>query len=365
MFWRLEETCCYWSNTNYSIIELGQNTEKRFGDLRKLVTEVMQTTGLLSPARILRRILETWGNLLLLKPCKRQYYWVSPEYREGFWRLEETCCYGTHANYSIIELGQNTEKDFSDLRKLVVIDAMQTTVLLSEARILRRDLETWGNLLLLKPCKLQYYWARPEYWERFWRLEETCCYWSHVDYSIIELGHNTEKSLGDLRKLVVTGAMQTTVLLSSARIVRGIWRLAETCCYWRHANYTITELGQITEKDFSDLRKLVVTEIMQTTVLLSPARILRRVLEIWENLLLLTPCKLQYYWVRPEYWEETSARILRRHFRDLRKLVATEAMQTTALLSSAKIPRGILETWGDLLLLKPCKLQYYWARPEY
>ena len=204
----IEETCCYWSHANYSIIEFRQNTEKDFGDLRKLVvTEPMQTTVLLSSARILKRI----------------------------WRLEDTCCYWSHANYSFIELGQNTEKDFGDLRKPVVSEVKQTTVLLSSARILRRDLETWGklvvtesmqttvllssarilrrvletwaNLLLLKPCKLQYYWAWPEYWEGFCRLEETCCYRSHANYIIIELGQNTEKRPGDLRKAVVTKAM--------------------------------------------------------------------------------------------------------------------------------------------------------------
>ena len=25
--------------------------------------------------------------------------------------------------------------------------------------------------------KLQHYWERPEYWEKSWRLEETCCHW--------------------------------------------------------------------------------------------------------------------------------------------------------------------------------------------
>ena len=167
----------------------------------------MQPTVLLSSAIIPRRILENWGNLWL-KPCKLQYYWVQPEYWEGFWRLEETCCYWSHATYSIIEFSHNTKKDFGELRKLVT-EAMQTTVLLSSARILRRILETWGNLLLLNPCKLQYYWAWPDYWEGFWRLEKTCCYWSHENDSIIEHGQNTEKGIGDLRKLV-TDAMQTT-----------------------------------------------------------------------------------------------------------------------------------------------------------
>ena len=27
-----------------------------------------------------------------------------------------------------------------------------------------------------RPSKLQHYWERAEYWEEFWRLEETCCH---------------------------------------------------------------------------------------------------------------------------------------------------------------------------------------------
>ena len=333
-------------------------------------------------ARILKNVLETWGNLLLLKQYKLQYYWARPELWERFWRLEETC-YWSHANYSIIVSSQNIEKYFGDLRKLVVTETIQTTVLLSWARTLRKVLETWGNLLL-KSCKLQYYWAQPEYWEVFW--------W--------------------LRKLVVTEAMQTTVLLSSARIPRRIletWGnllLLNPCklqYYWARPEYW---------KGFGDLRILVVTEAMQTTVLLSSARILRRILEIWGNqllvkssklqyywarpeywegiwrlegnLLLLNPCKLQYYWARPEYWEgfwrleqtccywsHANYSIIElgqnteKGFVDLRKLVVTEAMQTTLLLSSARILRRDLETWGKPLSLKPCKLQYYWAWPDY
>ena len=260
----------------------------------------MQIIILLSSARILWKDLETWGNLLLLKPCKLQYYWAQPEYWKGFWRFEETCCYRSHtnysiiefgqntekshgdlrnmllvnqANYSIIELGQNTEKGFGDMRKLVVTEAMQTTVLLSSARILRRILETGGNLWLLKSCKLQYYWPRQEYWEGFWRFVETFCYWSH----------------------------EITVLLSTARILK-------KGCYWRHANYSIIELGRNTEKAFRDLRKIVATEDM----------------------------KQQYYW-------------------DVRKLVVTEAIQTTVLLILARILKNVLETWRNLLLLKQYK----------
>ena len=299
----------------------------------------MQTTVLLSSARIPRRILKTWGNLLWLKTCKLQYYWARPEYWDGIWRLEETCCYWSHTSYSFIELGQNTEKDFGDLRKPVVSEVKQITVLLSSARILRRILATWGNLWLLDQCKLLYYWARPEYWEWSWRLEE----------------------------IVVSESSKLQYYWARPEYREGIWRFEETCCYWRHANYFINELGQNTETGFGDLRKLVVTEAMQTTVLLSSARILKRDLEIWGNLLLLKPCKLQYYWARPKYWEiilETWWNLLLlkpcklknywasqntdKGFGDLRKLV-TEAMQTTVFLRSARKLRSVLETWANLL----------------
>ena len=310
-----------WNNT---IFELGSNTEKDFGDLRKLVvTEAIQTTVLLSSTRILRMVLETWGNLLLLKQYKLQYYWARPELWERFWRLEETC-YWSHANYSIIEPNQNIEKYFGDLRKLVVTEAMQTTLLVSSARIQRRILETWGNLLLLNPCKLQYYWARPEYWEETWSLEETCCYWSHANYSIIELGQNTERIFETCRNLLLLKPCKLHYYWSRPDDWEGFQRLVKTCCYWNHANYSIIEPGQNTEKDFGDLMKLVVTEAMQTTVLLILARILRRVLDTWAKLLLLKQCKLQNYWARPEYWEG---------FWRFQKLVVTDTMQTTVLFS--------------------------------
>ena len=78
-----------WDHTNYCIIEVGQNTKKSPEDLRKLaVTQIpvkyhqltqvwkirtsslqdsSQDSGLLRTARILRRVLETWGDLLSLK----------------------------------------------------------------------------------------------------------------------------------------------------------------------------------------------------------------------------------------------------------------------------------------------------------
>ena len=84
-----------------------------------------------------------------------------------------------HSNYSIVEIGQNTEKSPGDSKRLAVtqipvedfgafgtvikgmikvlenlekrgrVDTIQTTVVLRSARILRRVLEAWGDLLSL------------------------------------------------------------------------------------------------------------------------------------------------------------------------------------------------------------------------
>ena len=83
--------------------------------------ETIQITALLGSARILRRVLKTWGTYCLSKlqwgtiskrwceklskewnnnewrPSKLQHSWERPEYWEESWRLEKTCC---HSNSS-------------------------------------------------------------------------------------------------------------------------------------------------------------------------------------------------------------------------------------------------------------------------
>ena len=54
--WRPEDSYCH---SDCSIVEIGQNTEKSPGGLRIVI--VTQTAALLRLARILRRVLETWG----------------------------------------------------------------------------------------------------------------------------------------------------------------------------------------------------------------------------------------------------------------------------------------------------------------
>ena len=78
------------------------------------------------------------------------------------------------------------------------VETIWTTALLRLAKIQRRVLQTWGDLLVTQtPVKdhqltrmwktlqdyyYHYYYhvKQPEYWEESWRLEETCC---HSNYS--------------------------------------------------------------------------------------------------------------------------------------------------------------------------------------
>ena len=118
----------------------------------------------------------------------------------------------------------------------------------------------------------------------------------HPNYSIIEIGQNTEKSPGDLKRLAVT---QTLVKKPSANadvknsegvnynnnnnnldLVRELKKLLNT-------RVTIVPIGigafgTVTKGLLKDLEDLEVggrVEIIQTTALLKTARILRRVLE--------------------------------------------------------------------------------------
>ena len=87
---------------------------------------------------------------------------------------------GDSPNYSIIEIGQNTEKSPGDLKRLqrkaiswrwyeklprnkiiiiiIIIETIQITVLLRLARMLRRVLETWRDFL-----SLMHQWKTGEY----------------------------------------------------------------------------------------------------------------------------------------------------------------------------------------------------------
>ena len=119
----------------------------------------------------------------------------------------------------------------------------------------------------------------------------------HPNYYIIENSQNMEKSPGNLRRLAVT---QTPVkdhqlaliwkkndkYLDLARELKKLWNMKVTI-----VPIVIGALGTITKGLLKALEDLEVggrVETIQTTALLRTARILRRVLETWGHLLLLT-----------------------------------------------------------------------------
>ena len=104
--------------------------------------ETIQTTALLRTARILRRVLETWGDLLSLKTPVKEHQltlsWTFQGNLKKLWNMKVT----------IIP---------------IVLGTFGTKRLLKDWRIWRLE-DEW------RPSKLQHYWERPEYWEESWRL---------------------------------------------------------------------------------------------------------------------------------------------------------------------------------------------------
>ena len=104
-------------------------------------------------------------------------------------------------------------------------------------------------------------------------------------YSTVEIGQNTEKSPGDLRKLFVT---QNPV---KDRQLTLIWKKSQEVII---IIIVIGALGTITKGLLKGLEDMEIggrVETIQTTALLRTARIFGRVLETWGDLLSL---KLQW-----------------------------------------------------------------------
>ena len=84
------------------------------------------------------------------------------------------------------------------------VETIQSTALFGLVRILRRVLETWGNLLSLRLQRktISYCWCEKLSMIKIiiiirlkdWKIQE------HPDYSIVQIGQDTEKSPGDLRR---------------------------------------------------------------------------------------------------------------------------------------------------------------------
>ena len=154
--------------------------------------ETIQTTALLKTARILRRVPETWGVLLSLN---LQWKSISLRWCEKLeWIIiiiiiiiiimiiiignKKTS--GDYPNYSIIEIGQNTEKGPGDNWRLASLKLQLKSISLrwycrwcscySHQRFSKMSRGLGNKWRLLK---LQHCWDQPEYWEKSWRLEET------------------------------------------------------------------------------------------------------------------------------------------------------------------------------------------------
>ena len=84
--------------------------------------ETTQTTALLRSVRILRRVLETSGDLLSLKTLVL-----------GNKRMS-----GDHPNYSIVEIGKNTEKSPRDQRRLAVTQTAVKDYQLTREKLTKR-----------------------------------------------------------------------------------------------------------------------------------------------------------------------------------------------------------------------------------
>ena len=115
--------------------------------------ETIQTTALLRTARILRRVLETWGDLLSLrlnwKPSAN-----ADEKSSNEWIIIIIIIIKLTIISSVIyAFGTVTKGLLKGLEGLEVggwVETIQTTALLKNARILRRVLETWGDLLSVR-----------------------------------------------------------------------------------------------------------------------------------------------------------------------------------------------------------------------
>ena len=94
-------------------------------------TETFNSTALLRSARIQRRVLDTWGNLLSLG-----IKWKDHQ-QTLVWKI----------NFKFINNNNNDNNNTRGIWKLV---------------------DEWI------PSKRQHNWRRPKYWEGSWRLEETC-----------------------------------------------------------------------------------------------------------------------------------------------------------------------------------------------
>ena len=125
----------------------------------------------------------------------------------------------------------------------------------------------------VETIQLQHYWERPEYWEESWRLEET--------YT------PTNSSERPSAKSDVKNSqwVNNNKYLDLIRELKKLWNINVTSI-----PFVIGAFGTITKWSLKSLEDLGVgqrVETIQMTTLQRTARILRRVLETWVDLLSL------------------------------------------------------------------------------
>ena len=145
--------------------------------------------------------------------------------------------------------------------------------------------------------KLQHCWDRPEYWEEPWKLEET----SFRSNSCGKPSTNTDVKMSEGVKIVdfavsadhrinLKESEKKDKYLDLSREFKKLWNMKVTIM-----PIVIGAFGTITKgllKALEDFEIGGQVETIQTTALLRTARILRRVLETWGDLLSLKSVKL-------------------------------------------------------------------------
>ena len=80
----------------------------------------------------------------------------------------------------IVDFAEKKDKYLDLARELKKLWNMQVTIILivigAFGTVTKGLLKGLEDLEVGRPSKLQHYWERPEYWEKSWRLEETCCH---------------------------------------------------------------------------------------------------------------------------------------------------------------------------------------------
>ena len=111
--------------------------------------ETIQTTALLKSARILRSVLETWGDLLSLRCLWNNtcLHWCEKlKIRVKLWNMKVIIIPIVIGAFGTVTKG--LLKGLDDLEVGRRVETIQTTALLRTARILRRVLVTWGDYTL-------------------------------------------------------------------------------------------------------------------------------------------------------------------------------------------------------------------------